>query len=97
MSSVQILPLATRTLQYRAHLELEASVAAAEHADWRGDSEARLAWMLDYVLNAAAWQCALADERANAALGDAASPATPPTAQTPQGVAGTPTHLGGAR
>ena len=71
--SVQILPLATRTLQYRAHLELEASVAAAEHADWHGDSEARMAWMLNYVLDAAAWQCALADERAtNAGGGDCA-------------------------
>jgi hypothetical protein len=128
VTSVQILPLATRTLQYRADLMVEASVAASKHV--HENEEARLLWVLNYVLDAAAWKCALADERAAAvdaasaswrdgydtgfaegASGvfesdgsykdaarahDAASPATPKPPDQ-QGVAGSPTHLGGAR
>jgi hypothetical protein len=85
--SVQILPLATRTLQYRADLMVEASLAASKHT--HADEEARLLWVLNYVLDAAAWKCALADERATAA-GASAAPGRAPSPQS-QGAAGAPT------
>src|SRR4051812_23020775 len=90
MTSTSILPLATRTLQYRLDLELEVSVAAAEHTF--ASEDVKLRWMLDYLLNAAAWQLAVADERSAALTSRAARPAPPDLPHVPTGGAGATTE-----
>lgn len=87
-SSVSILPLATRTLQYRLDLELEVSVAAAKQSF--ASEDVKLRWMLDYLLNASAWQLAVADERSAALTSQHAAqrPAPPDPPRAPTGGAG---------